>query len=494
MENKKKPLIITLICIAVLAAAAAGVWFLWLKDYLIAVNSAPVYVNPISSIVGLDTGSNPRYSGIVEPQETFKIQKDESKTVSEVLIKEGDEVHVGDVLFRYDTNSLQLELQQAQIDQEGISQQISELKSQLTSLEAEKKKASQDEQLGYTVQIQRVTLQIKQQENESSKKATEIEKLQQSLNSTDVLSEVEGVVKEINSTGQTDPYTGQAKPFITILAAGDYRVKGTVSELNVRELSVGQMVTVHSRLDSQQSWKGTVESIDQEAASDQSSMNYYYPGMDSGEKSSQYNFYVLLENPEGLILGQHVYIEPDLGEAAKKEGLWLPAMYVAHDESGSFVWAKDDRDKLEKRLVILGAYDNENDMYEIKSGITRVDSIAYPSEGLIPGMPITMDASLQGNYPMTGADGADGSMTGVPDGAANGDIGGMDGAVDGSVDNTAGGTVDGGILYGSNDVTAIPESGYDEGSYDDFQEDGDSYDDPSPEESGYDSSGEGYVQ
>lgn len=393
MKNKRKPLVIALICIAIVVIAAVCVWFFWLKDYLAAAGAQPVYVNSISSIVGLDTGSNPRYSGIVEPQQIYKVNKDESKTVAEVMVEPGDEVHTGDILFRYDTQDMQFSLTQLEIDQDSIANMISTLQRQLNNLQTEKKNASKDDQASYTVQINDVEIQIKAQQYESSKKKEEIDKLRESMNNAEVFSEVDGVVKEVNDTpgSQTDS-SGQPSAFISILASGDYRIKGTISELNYASISVGQAVTVHSRVNAEQVWKGTVDSIDQEAATDQSNGMYYY-GMDSGEKSSVYHFYVALENLEGLILGQHVYIEPDLGEGAKKEGLWLPAMYIAHDDSGSFVWARDDNDKLEKRMVTLGEYDSDNDTYQINSGAARTDFIAYPSESLIPGMPTTTDAA-----------------------------------------------------------------------------------------------------
>ncbi len=392
MKNKKKPLIIALTCVAVLAAAAAGVWFFWLKDYLAASSAPPVYVNSVSSIVGMDTGANPRYSGIVEPQQTYKINKDESKTVAEVLVEPGDEVQAGDVLFRYDTQEMQTSLTQAEIDQQSIANIISTLQRQLTTAQTEKKNADKDEQAAYTIQIQDLEIQIKQQQYQASLKKDEIDKLRESMSNADVLSEVDGVVKEVNDS--TNPQMDSSQSgFITILSSGEYRIRGSVSELNYASISVGQAVTVHSRLDAEQVWNGTVDSIDQEAAPNQNTAMYY--GMDSGEKSSTYYFYVKLDSLEGLILGQHVYIEPDLGEAARKEGLWLPAMYVAHDDSGSFVWAKDDRDKLEKRMITLGEYDSENDLYEIKTGLARTDSIAYPSDSLMPGMPTTTDATLQ---------------------------------------------------------------------------------------------------
>lgn len=390
MKNKK-PLIITLVTICSLAVIAAGVWFFWLRDYLAVRNASPVYVNSVSSIIGLDIGTNPRYSGIVEPQATYKVNKDETKTVEEILVNVGDEVHVGDVLFRYNTEELQFALEQAKLDQEGIANQITNFKSQLTTLNAEKKKASKDDQYAYTVQIQSIETQIKVQEAASTQKKSEIDKLQADLDNTEVFSEYEGIVKEINTTPRMDA-SGQNAPFISILSAGEYRIKGTVSELNVTSLSEGQAVIVRSRIDSNQTWNGTVESIDREAAQEQNN-GYFYYGMDSGEKSSKYNFYVLLDNLDGLMLGQHVYIEPDLGDNVQKEGLWLPAMYIDHDDSGSFVWAKNDKDRLEKRVVLLGEYDSGNDMYEIKSGVARSDFIAYPDDSLKAGMPTTMDAS-----------------------------------------------------------------------------------------------------
>lgn len=417
MKDKRKPLVIALVTIVCLAVLAAGVWFLWLKDYLAATNANPVYVNPVSSIVGLNMGSNPRYSGIVEPQQTYKVKKDESKTIEEIFVNEGDEVHIGDLLFRYDTQDIQYSLSQAELDLEGIANMITQLKSQLTTLNNAKKNASKDDQYSYTVQIQSVQFEIKNQENASDKKEAEIERLKSDLANTDVFSDYDGVIKEINNGSQQDYYGSQSDAFISILSSGEFRIKGTISELNFDSLAVGMPVVVHSRIDPEMTWTGMVDSIDQENTQNNDSMGYYYYGMDSGDKSSKYNFYVLLDSPDGLILGQHVYIEPDLGDTtSQRQGLWLPAMYIDHlDDNGSFVWACNEKDKLEKRFVTLGEYDSETDMYEIKSGLSRSDRIAYPSTTLLPGMPTTTDASFQDMISDGGYSGSDGSFVGSND-------------------------------------------------------------------------------
>lgn len=429
MSDKKsaKKWVIALCVIAALAAVGAGVWFFWLKDYLAVAGSDPVYVNSVSVIAGLDTGSNPKYSGIVEPQTTYKINKDESKTVEEVFVKEGDQVRVGDPLFSYNTDEMQLSLDQAQLDLEGIANQISTLKTQKSTLEKEKKNASKDDQYSYTVQIQAVELQIKTEEYNSSVKQSEIDKLKDSLANAQVTSEVDGVIKEINTTPGTDS-SGQQKPFISILSSGEYRVKGTVTEMNLADIQQGMAVTIYSRVNGEQSWQGVVETVEKEPVSTDGSTGgmVMMDGSGTAQNSSKYYFYVSLdpsaiatEGNDGLILGQHVYIEPDQGEQEQRTGIWLPAFYVDHDESGSFVWAKDENDKLEKRDIILGSYDSDADLYEIKSGLVPTDYIAFPDASLKPGMPTTVDASAAQQTPgMDGSMDTDGVLT--PDGSTDG--------------------------------------------------------------------------
>ncbi len=438
MKNKKKPLIIVFSTLAVLAVFSVCFWFLWLRDFLTAQNATPAYVNSVSSIAGMNSGAVPRYSGIVEPQKITKVNKDENKTVAQVLVEEGDEVHIGDPLFAYDTDEMQLSLKQAELELEGISNQISTLQKQKTDLEALKKKAGKDEEYSYTVQIQSVELQIKNEEYSSSVKKSEIDKLNHSLQNAQVLSEVEGTVQEINTTPKTDA-TGQPAPFMSILSSGEFRIKGTVSELNISALYEGQAVVVHSRVDEDQTWPGTVETIDREPTKDQNNSMMYY-GSDSGQQSSKYDFYVLLSDLDGLLLGQHVYIEPDMGDSASKTGLWLPASYVAHDDTGSFVWARDENEKLERRMVTLGEYDSANDLYEITGGLSALDYIAYPSDNLVPGGPTTMDASQQ-------AEGEDPTMPGT-----DFDNGGM---LDPGMDVTPEGVVPEGEI--------LPEGGEEEG-------------------------------
>lgn len=452
VKKVDKRLIAAGVVIAVIIIALC-VWFFWLKGYLDAKNASPVYVTPVSSITGVMSDTDPRYSGLVEPQKITKVNKDESRTVSEVHVSEGDPVYVGDPLFTYDTGEIDLSIRQAELELEGISNQLTTLQDQKATLEKQLKDASKDDEFKYTVEIQSVDLQIRSQEYQRSVKQSELEKLQNSMNNTQVFSEVDGTVQQVNLTPATDNM-GNPLPFISILSSGEFRIKGTITEMNMGAIVEGQAVTVRSRVDTTARWRGTVESIEHEPVQDNNNM--YWSG-ESGEKASKYNFFVVLESPEGLMLGQHVYIEPDTGASATHKGMWLPAMYVVVDEddAGSgFVWCRGEDEKLELRPVMLGQYDQGEGLYEILSGLAASDYIAIPSEDLVAGGPTTTDASAMVT---PGGDGP----------AVDPDFGGMDPGLD------DGGTVtpDDGL-----DTPAIPEGGtddnYTEGGDDGYTEGG----------------------
>ena len=394
-SSKRHPILIAAAVVVVLAAAAALVWFFWLREAVTAATATPVYVTQVSAIVGLDTGTQARYSGVVEPQETYAVNRDENRTVGEIFVEEGDEVAQGDPLFTYDTEEIRLSISQAELDLEGIQNQLATLQEQLGTLQEEKKNAGEEEQYSYTVQIQSVELDIRSQENNEAKKQAELDNLKKTLDNATVTSAVAGTVQEINETGSYDMY-GNPTAFISILSSQEFRIKGTVSELNLSQIYEGMPVTVISRIDPTALWSGAVDTVSMEPASSDGSSGGYmsYYGVESGEQSSKYNFYVTIDDPTGLILGQHVYIEPTDSLTDRRTGLWLPGVYVVSEGTNRFVWARDDRDRLEKRRITVGDYDADEDLYQITGGLTRADSIAYPNDELRSGTPTTDDASL----------------------------------------------------------------------------------------------------
>ena len=144
-------------------------------------------------------------------------------------------------------------------------------------------------------------------------------------------------------------------------------------------------VIVRSRVDESATWLGTISKIDTESPQSDTNMDDMYMEGDNGEKASKYYFYVELASTEDLLLGQHIFIEPDFGQATVKEGIWIDESYIVNDGDNAYVWALDDDKKLEKKEVKLGEYDENLMMYEIKSGLTEDDYIVWNSDDLKEG-------------------------------------------------------------------------------------------------------------
>lgn len=361
-------------------------------------NTDTVAVQSVSMLTGLDMSGVNRYSGVAEAKSTQKVPKDADKTVEECCVEVGQEVHKGDVLFRYDVEALQLSVETAQLEAEQLENSISNYASQISQLEKERKSAGKSDKLSYTIQIQEAQLDQAEAEYNLKKKQAEVKKLEKSAENAEVTSSVDGVIQSISEDGSSDMgYSGESSDgsstYITIMETGTYRIKGTASEMNIYSLYEEMPVTVLSRTDSSQLWKGTISEIDTGSTddSDNSDQGYYDEGS-SGESTTKYSFYVTLEDSEGMMMGQHVYILP--GETGPDGALLLPASYIVDADSNAFVWAAGKHDTLEKRAVTLGDYDEVTDSYAITDGLTLDDYIAVPEDSLAEGDAVTKyDAS-----------------------------------------------------------------------------------------------------
>ena len=128
------------------------------------------------------------------------------------------------------------------------------------------------------------------------------------LQNADVKSPVTGRVQQINENG-TDNY-GNPMAYITIQQSGAYRVQGMLNEMSMGGgIMPGSRVIIHSRV-TDQTWMGTVTAINTaDSSQNNGDMWYSYGVMDTMTLSSSYVFDVELDDVEGLLLGQHVYIE-----------------------------------------------------------------------------------------------------------------------------------------------------------------------------------------
>ena len=402
-----------------------------------------VYVSKVSVLTGVESAATNRFAGVVEPQETVNVKIESGRKVKEVQVKTGDEVKAGQLLFVYDLSSIQDDLKQAQLDMDRLKNEQISLTEQIAILEAEKKKAKAEDQLSYTIEIETNKMNLKKNEYSQKSKEAEIEKLQNATGNTEVRSEIDGVIQKIDTSKMTSDdgdsvddstdndyssgdSSSDSSAFITILSTGAYRVKGKINEQNRDSIVPGESVIIRSRVDSSKTWKGTMGSIDVNNGSSDSSDSDAYSMMggssDDQTTSTSYPFYVELDSSDGLMLGQHVYIERDIGQNEQKDGLWISDYYIVDaDTNEPYVWAANDKKKLEKRYVTLGKHDDDLEEYEIVDGLTKKDSIAFPTDALQEGetteegditQTLSGDDSLGADnldgYDLDGLDGMDG--------------------------------------------------------------------------------------
>ena len=423
----KKRIIIVLGILIAAGGIGSGVWYHFNGSGQSGSGDTVVYVSKVSVITGAETAATNRFAGVVEPQETVNVKIESGRKVKEVQVKTGEEVKKGQLLFEYDLSSIEDDLKQAQLDLDRLKNEQISLTEQISTLEAEKKKAKAEDQLSYTIEIETNKMNLKKNEYSQKSKQSEIDKLQSATQNTEVRSEIDGVIQKIDtskmtsddgdsvddssamdSTSSSDS-SSDSSAFITILSTGAYRVKGKVNEQNRDSIVPGEAVIIRSRVDSSKTWKGTMGSIDVNNGTSDDSSNDMYFGMSSTSSDDQttstsYPFYVELDSSENLMLGQHVYIERDIGQDDQKDGLWLSDYYILDtDTNEPYVWAANDKNRLEKRYVTLGKHDDDLGEYEIVDGLTKKEAIAFPTEALEEG-----EKTEVGDLAQTMSGGADG--------------------------------------------------------------------------------------
>lgn len=359
-----------------------------------------VAVQSVSMLAGIGTMMTDQFAGKVVSQDVIKVNKDGEKKVKEILVEVGDEVKAGDVLFTYDLEEINRNIESSGLELEKMRSEYEMMMKQRETLIKEKEKAPASEQLSYTMEIQEQEIAIKEAEYKITAKEKEIENMKKSLDVTDVKSETDGVIQSVNSDDNNGGYNsyddyygsgqGTTDAFITIMQTGSYRVKGQINEQNLGALYEGMPIIIRSRVDETVTWNGSISLIDTSKEDKDNNNNVYYGGENDYTSSTKYAFYVELDSLEGLMIGQHVYIEPDMGQAEVREGIWLSSYYLDIQEDGTaYAWLADDKDKLVHQAITLGEYDMEKDEYQIVEGITEKDYIAIPSEELAEGQAVT---------------------------------------------------------------------------------------------------------
>ncbi len=385
-----------LLVLVLLGGLGYGGWYAYERFFGDGPQEGAVYVQSVSDITGVGpAGTQSRYAGVVEAKNVISVDPDKDLTVKETFVSAGDKVQEGAPLFSYDVESLQIAYDQLQLDILGLENGIKTGTEKAESLKKQLQRAASYKKYEIQMNIQTEELEVRKKEYELTGKRKQAADMAAALENTVVLSPVTGTVRSVksnSSSGQEYGYGGgdtQDTAYITIVAGNDYCVKGTVSEQTIHTLQDGMDVRVLSRVDDT-IWAGTIYKVNTEEAKQSASRYYYYDG--GGEQASKYEFFVELSTNEGLLMGQHVYIEPGVG-GEEGQGLRMPLYYLVEEEGAApFVYAADGDGRIEKRVVVLSDRDEDGGVVTILEGLTYSDRIAFPDDTVQVGMAVSETA------------------------------------------------------------------------------------------------------
>ncbi len=389
-QKKNKKVIIISISVLILIGIIAGI-LLFLKtksnnnasENNIATQSVKIFTESLNLFQN-------RYSGLVVAQNTVKIKKNSEQKIKDIYVEKGQSVTKGQKLFEYDTTESLNKIEQAKLEIEKMRTTITNSQKQIQTLAEQRNQNPADASI--TIEIQTLENDIKQTEYNIKTKNLEIDTLNKQIKKAVVTSEIDGVIQEVKdensefSNGM--PEQEDADTFITIMQTGEYRIKGVVNEQNVMMFSAGQKVIIRSRIDESKTWSGSIENVDTSNPETDNNQRYMMDSSNPMTNSSKYPFYIKLDQKEGLMMGQHVYIEFDYGQEKTKEGIWIPSSFILDENGEKYIWVAGSKDKLEKRKIKIGEVDENILETQIVEGLSEDDYITEPKEGLQEGLKV----------------------------------------------------------------------------------------------------------
>lgn len=238
-----------------------------------------------------------------------------------------------------DTPSVPDDNQQSGYTADELAKEIADKEKELTKLDLDKRKAE---------------LALKQMENQSEDGM--------------VYAEFNGTIKKV---GHPDNLPNDGSAFLTLSGSDGLYVKGTLNELALEQVKVGQSVTATS-WSTGMMFDATITEINDYP---EDANGYYGSG---NPNASYYGYTAYIEDSTGLSNGDNLSLSINLGgDEDSSDKIYLDKAYVRKEDGKSYVMKDDGTGHLVKQYVKTG-----KTIYgyavEIKSGITMDDYLAFP--------------------------------------------------------------------------------------------------------------------
>ena len=195
-----------------------------------------------------------------------------------------------------------------------------------------------------------------------------LDKKTKELGDGNVYAEFDGTVKAVRNA---DEAYNNSEAVIELSGGGGYYVTGTLSEMELGSVKVGDTVSISSWMTGA-ACEGTIVSIDDYPTTSGNSWG------DGNRNVSYYPFKVFVEEDAGLQANDYVDIQyQNAGTQEQGNSLYLQSWFIRTGNGKSYVMARNEDGRLEQRWVQTGR-DLWGSYTQIRGGLTTDDYVAFP--------------------------------------------------------------------------------------------------------------------
>lgn len=210
--------------------------------------------------------------------------------------------------------------------------------------------------------------EVKEKEVNQRLAKLSLDKKTKELGDGNVYAEFDGTVKAVRNA---DEAYNNSEAVIELSGGGGYYVTGTLSEMELGSVKVGDTVSISSWMTGA-ACEGTIVSIDDYPTTSGNSWG------DGNSNVSYYPFKVFVEEDAGLQANDYVDIQyQKAGTQEQGSSLYLQSWFIRTDNGKSYVMARNEDGRLEQRWVQTGR-DLWGSYTQIRGGLTTDDYLAFP--------------------------------------------------------------------------------------------------------------------
>ncbi|EJS09155.1 MULTISPECIES: efflux RND transporter periplasmic adaptor subunit [Bacillus] len=382
--NKKKKWIIIGVIALIVIVAAVNIFVMQGKKKGTAKTDAVSF----EKVTERKLNNTKLISGQVKPGNIESFYADPTKgKVKDIEVKEGQEVEKGTKLFSYDNEEINLQMEQAELDQKMADMRYDQGKKKIDSLKKEIKKVK-DSGAGKEVtdpmeeQVSELEMTQKTTDLEKEKGKLQKEELNKKQKELTIYSNFAGVVQKLDkdaAQSSSQALGGQGKAFLQVASKDPFQVQGALTELQKSQIQKDQTFTVTAKANNKKKWTGKITEVSEFPTSAEMAQ----AAGEGTQNMSQYTYKASLDSQDGLSPGYHVSLQVNL---ENKTMIAVPSKSIVEKGEDAFVYI-EEKGKLSKKNVKKGA--NDGDWTEVIEGVTVGQKVVKnPSDNVYDGMEV----------------------------------------------------------------------------------------------------------